>query len=78
MDFATLALFFVAALAIARGIVTCTGGLVSHAALVARSWALPAVVGAEALHRVFRGWLTDLGHPAPAADERVSAPVPLP
>ncbi len=24
-----------------------------------------AVVGAEALHRVFRGWLTDLGHPAP-------------
>nr|WP_042177762.1 phage holin family protein [Kibdelosporangium sp. MJ126-NF4] len=36
------------------------------------------VVGAEALHRVFRGWLTDLGHPAPAADERVSAPVPLP
>ncbi|ALG15684.1 phage holin family protein [Kibdelosporangium phytohabitans] len=35
------------------------------------------VVGAEALHRVFRGWLTELGHPA-LADERVSAPVPLP
>lgn len=25
------------------------------------------VVGAEALHRVFRGWLTDLGHPAPVS-----------
>ncbi|QKV75932.1 phage holin family protein [Amycolatopsis sp. Hca4] len=24
------------------------------------------VVGAEALHRVFRGWLTELGHPEPA------------
>jgi membrane protein DedA with SNARE-associated domain/uncharacterized membrane protein YvlD (DUF360 family) len=24
------------------------------------------VVGAEALHQVFRGWLTELGHPAPA------------
>nr|WP_237774645.1 phage holin family protein [Actinosynnema sp. ALI-1.44] len=35
------------------------------------------VVGAEALHRVFQGWLTGLGHPAPV-DERVSAPVPLP
>ena len=29
-------------------------------------WADPGeVVGAEALHRVLRGWLTDLGHPAP-------------
>ncbi|WIV58170.1 phage holin family protein [Amycolatopsis nalaikhensis] len=26
---------------------------------------LGEVVGAEALHRVFRGWLTDLGHPSP-------------
>nr|WP_225957299.1 phage holin family protein [Amycolatopsis lexingtonensis] len=25
------------------------------------------VVGAESLHRVFRGWLTDLGHPAPVS-----------
>ena len=25
------------------------------------------IVGAQALHRVFRGWLTDLGHPVPAA-----------
>ena len=24
------------------------------------------VVGAETLHRVFRGWLTELGHPEPA------------
>ncbi|GAA2852444.1 phage holin family protein [Pseudonocardia halophobica] len=26
------------------------------------------IVGAEHLHRVFRGWLTDLGHPEPATD----------
>jgi hypothetical protein len=25
------------------------------------------IVGAEALHRVLRGWLTRLGHPEPAA-----------
>jgi hypothetical protein len=32
-----------------------------------RSFAPPGeIVGAEALHRVLRGWLTDLGHPAPA------------
>jgi hypothetical protein len=31
-----------------------------------REFAPPAsVVGAEQLHRVFRGWLTDLGHPVP-------------
>ncbi|MEV6622768.1 phage holin family protein [Amycolatopsis sp. NPDC051106] len=29
---------------------------------------LGEVVGAEALHRVFRGWLTDLGHPSPVPD----------
>ena len=36
-----------------------------------RSFAAPgAVVGAEHLHRVLRGWLTDLGHPVPeVADE---------
>lgn len=39
----------VAAMAVAAGIVTATGGLVSHAALVARSWGLPAVVGADDL-----------------------------
>jgi hypothetical protein len=28
------------------------------------------IVGAEHLHRVLRGWLTDLGHPVPeVADE---------
>jgi membrane protein DedA with SNARE-associated domain/uncharacterized membrane protein YvlD (DUF360 family) len=37
------------------------------------------IVGAEALHKVFRGWLTELGHPEPAnAPEKLSAPVPLP
>ncbi len=30
----------------ARGIVTCRGGLASHAAVVARGWGIPAVVGA--------------------------------
>lgn len=39
----------VTAMAVAAGVVTATGGLVSHAALVARSWGLPAVVGATGL-----------------------------
>ncbi|WIY03138.1 phage holin family protein [Amycolatopsis mongoliensis] len=30
---------------------------------------LGEVVGAEALHQVFRGWLTELGHPEPASAE---------
>jgi pyruvate,orthophosphate dikinase len=34
------------AFAVASGVLTATGGLVSHAALVAREWHLPAVVGA--------------------------------
>ncbi|MGY1742175.1 MULTISPECIES: phage holin family protein [unclassified Blastococcus] len=34
-----------------------------------RSFAPPGeVVGAEQLHRVFRGWLTDLGHPEPTGE----------
>ncbi len=33
----------------AQGILTARGGLVSHAAVVARGWGKPAVVGAEAL-----------------------------
>jgi hypothetical protein len=34
-----------------------------------RSFRAPGeVVGAEALHRVLRGWLTDLGRPEPAGD----------
>ena len=32
----------------AEGILTARGGLVSHAAVVARGWGKPAVVGAEA------------------------------
>lgn len=39
----------VPAIASARGLVTALGGLVSHAAVVARSWGLPAVVGATDL-----------------------------
>ncbi len=36
-------------MAVAEGILTATGGLVSHAAIVAREWCKPAVVGAEKL-----------------------------
>ncbi|MGY1752173.1 phage holin family protein [Blastococcus sp. SYSU D01042] len=33
------------------------------------SWAAPGeIVGAEHLHRVLRGWLTDLGHPEPTGE----------
>jgi hypothetical protein len=43
------------------------GGPQSRGFLVhPRSFAAPGtVVGAEHLHRVLRGWLTDLGHPVP-------------
>jgi phosphoenolpyruvate synthase/pyruvate phosphate dikinase len=34
---------------ISQGILTARGGLVSHAAVVARGWGTPAVVGAEAV-----------------------------
>ncbi|WP_369132341.1 phage holin family protein [Modestobacter sp. I12A-02662] len=38
-----------------------------------RSFADPGeIVGAERLHRVLRGWLTDLGHPEPDGDRRPS------
>ena len=33
----------------AQGILTTRGGLVSHAAVVARGWGKPAVVGAESV-----------------------------
>ncbi|MCP3939149.1 MAG: pyruvate, phosphate dikinase [Actinomycetia bacterium] len=33
-----------------KGILTCRGGLVSHAAVVARGWGIPAVVGAVEVH----------------------------
>src|SRR4029453_4820084 len=34
---------------VSEGILTSRGGLVSHAAVVARGWGTPAVVGAEAI-----------------------------
>jgi len=37
------------AMHVADGIITASGGLASHAAVVARGWGLPAVCGAEAL-----------------------------
>ena len=36
-------------IAVAQGVLTSRGGLVSHAAVVARGWGKPAVVGAESL-----------------------------
>lgn len=46
------------------------GGPQQHALLAyPRTWAAPGeVVGAEHLHRVLRGWLTDLGHPEPTGE----------
>ncbi len=40
----------VAGMIAAQGILTARGGLVSHAAVVARGWGKPAVVGAEDVH----------------------------
>jgi pyruvate,orthophosphate dikinase len=40
----------VQAMAMSEGILTARGGLVSHAAVVARGLSVPAVVGAESLH----------------------------
>lgn len=37
----------IAGMAVARGMVTTLGGLVSHAAVVARGWGVPAVVGVD-------------------------------
>ena len=39
-----------AGMLVAKGILTSTGGPSSHAALVARGWGIPCVVGCEALH----------------------------
>jgi pyruvate,orthophosphate dikinase len=36
-------------MSVAAGVLTASGGLVSHAAVVARGWGIPAVVGASAL-----------------------------
>ena len=42
---------------LAEGILTTRGGLASHAAVVARGWGIPAVVGAEAV-QIGDGWFT--------------------
>ena len=39
----------VAGMDVAKGILTCTGGKASHAAVVARGWGKPCVVGCEAI-----------------------------
>jgi pyruvate,orthophosphate dikinase len=39
----------VAGMSVSVGILTSSGGMVSHAAVVARGWGIPAVVGAESL-----------------------------
>jgi rifampicin phosphotransferase len=47
--------------AIAGGLITDTGGVLSHAAVVAREFALPAVVGTgDATHRIADGRLVEL------------------
>jgi hypothetical protein len=52
------------------------GGPQQHGFLVhPRSFAPPGeVVGAEHLHRVFRGWLTDLGHSEPTGEGADTGP----
>jgi pyruvate,orthophosphate dikinase len=40
----------VPAMAHAAGVLTASGGLASHAAVIARGWGIPAVVGAQGLH----------------------------
>jgi uncharacterized membrane protein YvlD (DUF360 family) len=52
------------------------GGPQQHALLVHPSSFPPPgeIVGAEALHRVLRGWLTALGHPEPTAQEPLPTP----
>jgi pyruvate,orthophosphate dikinase len=51
----------IAGMAAAAGILTTTGGLVSHAAVVARGWHLPAVVGAKELTVLGRNVTTAAG-----------------
>ncbi len=49
-------------MAVAKGLFTTLGGLVSHAALVAREWGIPAVVGASEAQVVDGGVDTPGGH----------------
>ena len=51
----------VAGMAAAAGLLTTRGGLVSHAAVVARGWGLPAVVGADELTLASGGLRTRSG-----------------
>ncbi|MBB3086865.1 phage holin family protein [Geodermatophilus sabuli] len=53
------------------------GGPQQHGFLLhPRSFRAPGeIVGAEALHQVFRGWLTDLGHPEPTGDDAAIGPL---
>ncbi|HSQ37624.1 MAG TPA: pyruvate, phosphate dikinase [Acidimicrobiia bacterium] len=51
----------------AAGILTATGGLASHAAVVARGWGIPAVVGAAAV-QVGEGTVTIGGHTLAVGD----------
>jgi pyruvate,orthophosphate dikinase len=51
----------VQAMAMSEGILTARGGLVSHAAVVARGLSVPAVVGAESLHIDIASGLLDFG-----------------
>ncbi|MSU76869.1 MAG: pyruvate, phosphate dikinase [Gemmataceae bacterium] len=49
----------VAGMHLAKGILTCTGGKASHAAVVARGWGKPCVVGCEAVKiNEAAGWIT--------------------
>ena len=60
----------IAGMIAAQGVLTTRGGLVSHAAVVARGWGKPAVVGAEQLRITESGFL--LGGSAVAAGEYIS------
>src|SRR3954465_9792857 len=57
---------------VAEGILTCRGGLVSHAAVVARGWGKPAVVGAESIR--ITGISLSVGRVS--AEEGAGPPVP--
>ena len=57
----------VAGMAEAAGLVTTVGGIVSHAAVVARSWGIPAVVGAAAIEVSAGGIVID-GRRVPAGE----------
>ena len=57
-------------MSVARGVLTTLGGLMSHAAVVARGWGLPAVVGAETIELDEAGFT--VGGVRVEAGERIS------